>query len=47
VNVVSEQLEAYRKPRGEAFLEQETLTRGDRITSAILREPVEVADLLP
>jgi len=47
VNVESEQLEAYRKPMGEAFLEQEILTRGDRISSPILREPVAVADLLP
>jgi hypothetical protein len=32
---------------GEAYGERESLTSGDRVASAVLREPVAVADLLP
>lgn len=47
VNVVEGRLEVHRDPHGEAFGEHEVLTPGDRVTSAVLREPVAVADLLP
>lgn len=47
VNVSEGRLEVYRTPRGEAFQDREVLTAGEHVTSATLREPAAVADLLP
>lgn len=47
VNATEGRLEVYRKPRGVTFHEREILAAGEHVTSAALREPVAVADLLP
>lgn len=47
VNVVESRLEVHRHPEGEVFQRREVLTSGDRVASAVLREPVAVAELLP
>ena len=47
VNVAEGRLEIHRDPEADHFREQEISTSGDRVTSAVLREPAPVADLLP
>lgn len=47
VNVAEGQLEVHGIPEGEAFREQGILNPGEQVTSAVLRESVAVADLLP
>jgi Uma2 family endonuclease len=47
VNLVDERLEVYRRPHGESYRDRFELGKGDRVESGVLREPVEVADLLP
>lgn len=47
VNVAAGHVEVHRQPEGEDFRERAILTPGERIDSAVLREPVAVVDLLP
>jgi Uma2 family endonuclease len=47
VNVAAGHVEVHRQPEGEDFRERAILTPGERIASAVLRQPVAVVDLLP
>lgn len=46
-NLVDERLEVFRNPDAGSYRERLELEKGDRVASAVLRDPVEVAELLP
>jgi Uma2 family endonuclease len=47
VNLAEGYLEVHGNPEGEEFRERAILNASGRVTSAVLRESVAVADLLP
>lgn len=47
VNLVDDRLEVFRRPEGGSYRDRLELGKGDQAESAVLREPVEVTDLLP
>ncbi len=47
VNVAEGRLEVFRAPEGDGFTEHRVAAHGEQLSSAALRGPVAVADLLP
>lgn len=47
LNLVEGTLEVHRHPAGDGYRQREVLDPGGRVSSAALREPVAVAELLP